>query len=235
MNRLTSLLATERSRSRALAVIVALVLAVGAPRLYAQVRIAVVDMQRSLLDTEDGRRAKNQLKKLFEDRQTELNGRQDALKRMKEDIEKQKNVLSRDALQKRMDEYSKAFLELQQSFNEYQAQLAQKEAELTKQILVNLQGVVRQIGTADGYTVILDSGAVVWSPTHLDLTDRVIQEYNAQHPVTQAPATPATPTPPAAPAGDAGARPPATPRRDAGARPPGTGGASPHPRAQNQP
>ncbi len=228
---LSTLLNGERARSRAFALLVALMLAVVAPRLYAQVRLAVVDMQRALLETNEGRRAKNQLKKLFEARQESLNGRQEALKRMKEDIEKQRTVVSREALQKRMDEYQKAFVDLQQNYLEYQQELAQKEAELTKQILVNLQGVVRQIGTSEGFTGILDQGAVIWSPGHLDLTDRVIQEYNAAHPANvNTPATPAA-------ARDAGARPAAAgtarPTPTGAARPAATG-ATPHPREQTQ-
>lgn len=197
-----------------MAVLVALMLAVAAPKLYAQVRLAVVDMQRAILETEEGRRAKNQLKKLFESRQEQLNDRQEALKRLKADLEKQERVLSRDALQKRMSEYQEQLVSLQKNYMEYQQELAQREAELTKQILVNLQGVVRQIGTAEGYTAIFDQSGIVWAPTHIDLTDRVIAEFNRAHP----------PSSEAAPAsGDAGVR----PARPATGRPAGT---NPHPR-----
>lgn len=208
-----------------LSVVVALMLAVAAPRLYAQVKLAVVDMQRALLETNDGRRAKTQLKQLFEERQKRLNDRQEALKRMKEDLDKQKVSLSREALQKRMEDYQAEFVKLQQSYLEYQNELAQKEAELTKSILVNLQGIVRQIGTSEGYTGILDQGAVIWVPTHLDLTDRVIQEYNQAHPA----AASGTGTRPATGTGT-GAR-PAT-GTGTGARPATPPATTPHPRGQ---
>ena len=208
-----------------LSVVVALMLAFAAPRLYAQVKLAVVDMQRALLETNDGRSAKTQLKRLFEERQKRLNDRQEALKRMKEDLDKQKVSLSREALQKRMEDYQAEFVKLQQSYLEYQNELAQKEAELTKSILVNLQGIVRQIGTSEGYTGILDQGAVIWAPTHLDLTDRVIQEYNQAHPT----AAPGTGTRPATGTGT-GAR-PAT-GTGTGARPATPPATTPHPRGQ---
>ena len=204
-----------------MAVLVALMLAVAAPKLYAQVRLAVVDMQRAILETEEGRRAKNQLKRLFESRQEQLNDRQESLKRLKADLEKQERVLSRDALQKRMSEYQEQLVSLQKNYMEYQQELAQREAELTKQILVNLQGVVRQIGTAEGYTAIFDQSGIVWAPTHIDLTDRVIAEFNREHP----PSAEATP----APEGDAGAR----PTRPSAARPAATG-TNPHPRGVQQ-
>ncbi len=165
----------------AVTLIAALLLASFAPKAFAQVKIAVVDLQRALNETEDGRRAKAQLKRLFTKRQKALDDQQNVLKKMKEDIEKQRDVLSRQALQERMEEYQKAFVELQTTYVEYQRELAQKEAQLTKGILERMQGILRRIGQTDGYTMIVESteGGVVWVPTNLDLTDAVIQRYNA--------------------------------------------------------
>lgn len=199
-----------------MAALVALLLAVAAPKLYAQVRLAVVDMQRAILETEQGRHAKNSLKTVFEAHQEELNAVQERLKRQKAEIEKQERVLAPAALQKRMADYQEQVVNLQKVYLQYQQELAQREAELTKQILVNLQGVVRQIGTAEGYTGIFDQSGVVWAPTHIDLTDRVIAEYNRQFPVAaNAPST----------EGDAGT---ARPARPATGRP--ATGTNPHPR-----
>src|SRR5262245_1821067 len=66
-------------------------------------KIAVVDMQRALNETEDGRKAKAQLKKLFEDRQKQLDKQQKDLQTMKESLEKQRDVLSREVLSKKLE------------------------------------------------------------------------------------------------------------------------------------
>ena len=102
---------------------------------------------------------------------------------MKNDIERQKNVLSRDALQSRLEDYQKAFVELQQSYVEYQQELAAKEAELTSGILQKMQEIMRRIGQSEGYTVILEANesGVIWVPSNLDLTDQLIQRYNAEN------------------------------------------------------
>jgi outer membrane protein len=161
---------------------VALLLGAIAPKLYAQTtRIAVVDLQRALNETEDGRRAKAKLKKLFKRRQQTLDKRQNELKALKEEIEAQQKVLSREALQKRVEEYQKQFIELQSTYVEYQRELAAQEAELTREIIGRMERILRRIGQAEGYTLILErnEGGVVWVPTNLDLTDQVIQRYNA--------------------------------------------------------
>jgi len=165
----------------AVTLVAAVLLAGFAPRLYAQMRVAVVDLQRALNETEDGRRAKAQLKRLFNARQVVLDKKQAELKQIKEDIEKQKNVLSKQALEKRLEEYQKAFIELQSTYVEYQRELAEKEAELTKQIVIRMERILRRVGQSDGYTLILErnESGVMWVPSNLDLTDNVIQRYNA--------------------------------------------------------
>ncbi len=149
---------------------------------HAQTKIAVVDLQRALNETEDGRQAQRRLKKLFEKRQKSLDATQEKLKKQKESIEKQQDVLSQDALRKKVEAYQQELVKLQQEYVEYQQELAAKEAELTKVILEKMQRILRRIGQTDGYTLIMESneGGVVWVPSNLDLTDTLIQRYNAQ-------------------------------------------------------
>jgi outer membrane protein len=44
-----------------------------------------------------------------------------------------------------------------------------------------MERILRRIGQSDGYTLIVErnEGGVVWVPSNLDLTDQVIQRYNA--------------------------------------------------------
>ena len=138
-------------------------------------------MQRALNETEDGRKAKDTLKKLFEQRQKTLDKQQNDLKTLKEGIEKQRDVLSRDVLAKKLEEYQKALVELQQTYMEFQRELQAKEGELTKPILERMQRIMRRIGQTEGYTLILERGeaGVVYIPSTYDLTDVLIQRYKA--------------------------------------------------------
>ena len=167
-------------KRHAITLIAALLVSAITPDVEAQVRIAVVDLQQALNETDDGRRAKRRLKTLFRRRQKQLDAAKNKLKQMAEDIEKQKRVLSREALQKRMEEYQKALIELQSQYMEFQQELATKEAQLTKRILDRMREILQRIGRADGYTLIVEAneGGVIWVQPSLDLTDRVVSEYN---------------------------------------------------------
>jgi outer membrane protein len=163
----------------------------------AQAKVAVVDVQRAVMQTEDGLRAQATLKKLFDNRQQELNKKQTDLQKQKEDIDKQSRVLSQQALQKKVDDWQKQMAELQTTFLEYNKELEKKQKELTDPIFERVVGAIKRVAGSDGYDLIVDRATVAYSRGDLDLTDRVIQLANGG-PVSSAPSP--APTSGAAPA-----------------------------------
>jgi len=168
---------------------------------HAEFKIAVVDMQRALHETEDGRKAKATLKKLFEDRQKTLDKQQNDLKTLKESLDKQHNILTPDVLAKKQEELQKAFMELQQTYGDYQRELQTKEGELTRDIIERMQRIMRRVGQTEGYSLVLErnESGVVFVTSNYDLTDVLIQRYNAgEGKETTAAAAPAAATTPKA-------------------------------------
>lgn len=163
----------------AISLVVALLLAAYAPRAFAQMRVAVVDLQRAMSETEDGRRARRRLKRLFDDRQAELERRQQELKQLAN--EAQAPGLSDEARRAQAETLQSKAAELQQLYTQYQREVAEKEAELTSPIVRRMEQILRQLGQAEGYALIVErsQGGVVFVPTNLDLTDVVIQRYEA--------------------------------------------------------
>lgn len=171
------------NRSRALTAVVALVLAMAAPRVYAQVRIGVVDIRRAVAETAEGRAAFDALKVRYDDRQRDLDRRTKAIEALKRRVEHPTAPIPQARLAKMAEDYQRQVMELQQYGQQYTAELQSIEGELTKNILSKIQPIVRQIGQTDNYQLIVDEQAVHFAPTHLNLTDRVIQQYNQQYPV----------------------------------------------------
>jgi outer membrane protein len=145
----------------------------------AEQRIGVVDVQRAVMQTEDGLRAQATLKKLFDSRQQELNKKQTDLQKQREDIDKQSKALSKDALQKRVDDWQKQMVELQTVFVEYNKELEKKQKELTDPVFEKVMGIVKRIATTENFDLVVDKQTVAYVRTDLDLTDRCIQMYNS--------------------------------------------------------
>jgi outer membrane protein len=145
----------------------------------AQQKMAVVDTERAVMETEDGLRAQATLKKLFDNRQRELDKKQEDLLKERDDIEKQRTVLSQAALAKRVDKWQREMMQLQTLFVEYNKELQKKQGELTGPIIKKMMGVISRIAKKSGYELIIDKQAAPYARSDLDLTEQVIQMYNS--------------------------------------------------------
>jgi outer membrane protein len=152
-------------------------------------RVAVVDVQRAMLQTEDGLRVQATLKKEFDKRQQELNKKQGDLQKQKEDIDKQAKVLSKEAYQRRLEDLQRQMYELQSLFVDYNKELEKQQKEKTEPIFEKIMAIVKRIATTENYDLVVDKNTVAYVRSDLDLTDKCIQMYNSG----QAPAT--TPAP----------------------------------------
>lgn len=145
----------------------------------AETKVAVVDVQRAVASTEDGLRAQATLKKLFDNRQQELNKKQSDLQRQREEIDKQAKVLPKDALEKRVNDWQKQMMELQAIFVEYNKELEKKQKELTDPVFEKIMQIIKRIATTENIDIVVDKATVAYVRGDLDLTDRCIQMYNS--------------------------------------------------------
>ncbi len=170
--------------------LVALAVLLAAPALRAAdqpkstsdaMKFGYVDFNRELNETEEGKTAKNTLKAEFNERQQELEIVQNELKKMKEDLDKQRLILSQDALKAKEEEYRNKFMELQQKLGTFKQEMGQKEANLTAGLLEKLKDLVKDIGSKENYTMVLEKSqdVVLYAPAINDLTDRIIQLCNS--------------------------------------------------------
>jgi outer membrane protein len=173
---LSALRSLGSSRFAALAV-AASVLAF-APLVSAQMRVAVVDTQRAVMETEDGLRAQATLKKLFDKRQRELDQKQKDLQKEREELEKNRAQINTEAMAKRVETWQREMAQVQAVFVEYNKELQQKQNELTQPIVQKTVNIIRRVATQEGFDLVLERQAATYFRADLDLTDRVITLYN---------------------------------------------------------
>jgi outer membrane protein len=150
----------------------------GSAQAHAQSKIAVVDTQRAVMETEDGLRAQATLKKVFDNKQRELDKKQEDLAREKDDIEKQRDVLSKAALGKRVDKWQREMMALQGVFVDYNKELQKKQGELIEPIGQKIKATILRVARQDGLDLVIDRQAAPYVRSDLDITDRVITLYN---------------------------------------------------------
>lgn len=200
----------RRLRTGALAAIAGSALLLAAAPAAAQSKVAVIDVRRAVLETEQGLRVQATLKKLFDNRQVELDGKQRQLQADKETLDKeaQAGKVPKEQLQKKYENLQRAAAELQTTMVDYQREMQRKEGEMTTPILQGVLDAVKRIASQEGYEMVLEKSAVPYFRGDLELTDRAIQLYNSGQPGGAAPAGKGAP---AAPAGKGAPAAPAAP------------------------
>jgi outer membrane protein len=145
----------------------------------AETRVATVDVQRAVLQTEEGMKAAATLQNFTKKRQGELDSLQESLQKEQDDLRKQAGFLSRGAFQRRTEHWQRRMLDVQTRFIQYNKELASKQQELTGPIMQKMFGSIRRVATRRGYDLIVDKAAVPFARTDLDLTDMVVQTFNS--------------------------------------------------------
>ena len=149
----------------------------------AAMRVGVVDFQRAINETEEGKKAEQNLYTALAEKKKKFDILKQELETMRQDFEKQRLVLSGKPLEDKRDALQKKLMEVEQTGAGYEQEMSQKKADALRNIVAGLQKVVQEIGGQEKYDFIFEKsqGAVLYSPIAEDITDRVIKTYNT-HP-----------------------------------------------------
>ena len=142
-------------------------------------KLGYVDMQRALNETDDGRKAKANLKKVFDQKQKELDEQQNQLKKDIEDLDKKRTLLPADKVREKEAELQSRMQKVQQTYLRHQQDLSGKEQEATAKIYERMNKIIQKIAQSENFSMIVDKSALVFAKPHLDLTNELIRRYNA--------------------------------------------------------
>jgi len=185
-------------------------------------KVGTINIEQAIFASNEGRREFETLSKKFEPKQNELKGLADEIDSLKKQLGAQQDKLNdetREKLVKQIEMKQKSFDRAQQDAQE---DFQNQQGEIGNKILTKMAPIIQKYVVDNGYGLLLDTsqpwprGPVIVAGPAMDITQPVIEAYNAQSgvPAPAAGATAAKPTKPAAtsatkPAASA-AKPPAT-------------------------
>ena len=162
------------------AMIASLVMAAGLVH-AAEAKIGFVDMQKAIQSTAAGKKAKAELEGEFNKKKKELEKKEADLKKMGEDLERKKSVLSEEVLSKKQAEFQEEMMKYRDVVGKSQVEIQKKERDLTAPILEKMKKVIEKVAKDKGYSMVLEnSQMVLYSNADSDLTDDVIKAYEKE-------------------------------------------------------
>lgn len=147
----------------------------------AEVKIGLVDMQKAIQESTEGKKAKKELENDFNKKKKDLEKMEADLKKKKEDFDKKALVLSDDVKAKKQQELQVEFGKYQEAVGKNQMEIQKHEHELTSPIISKIRRVIEDIAKKENYTVVLEKSEqlALYSAREIDLTDRVIKDLDS--------------------------------------------------------
>lgn len=147
----------------------------------AEFKMGVVNLQKAIQSTSQGKKAKTELETDFEKKKKELQKKEADLKKMQEDIEKKKSVLSEEVLSKKQEEFREEMMKFQQVVAKNQQEIQKKEQELTQPILEKMKKIIEKVSKEKGYSLVIENAALVlYSDGSTDITDDVVKVFEKE-------------------------------------------------------
>jgi outer membrane protein len=157
-----------------------LIVFISSSLLFADVKIGYVDFQFALNTVEEGIKAKESLTQEYNKKKAELESKQNALTKLKTELETQGSILSEDAKKKKGTEFNEKMMEFQKITLQYEKEMQARQIELTEKILKELKTISEKIAKDEKFTFILEKNesGIVFAEKTLDLTNKVVKIYN---------------------------------------------------------
>ncbi len=159
---------------------VACLAAPAAAQVTENVKVAVIDVERILLESERGKAALDEIEALRAQKQEEGQAMQQEIAELQQRIREGRLSLSEDKLselQKQLEDKTIALRRFQDDANR---ELSKKRDEVLKAVEDSVFPVINDVGKAGDYTLIFNkfSSGLVYADEAADITDEVIERYN---------------------------------------------------------
>ena len=168
---------TPLMKSLSAAALAAAALCVAAPAMAQEARIAAVNSERILRDSQPAKAAQVKLEQEFSKRDRELQDMAQKIKAMADKLDKDTAVLADSDRQRRQREVADLDREFQRKQREFREDLNQRRNEELAQVLERANRVIRQLAEQRKYDLIVQE-AVYVNP-RIDITDDVMKALNS--------------------------------------------------------
>jgi len=161
-------------------------------------KIAVINMQTALAETNDGKKAVADLRAKFGPKDQEFQRRSQELQAKQEDLRKRQNTMSEDAKTKLESDIAAMSRNLQRDSDDAKQDMDQEEQKMVQELGGKIMQVINKYATDNQYAMVFDvSGQpnnIMFASAASDITREIIALYDKSAPVTPT-------APPAGPAG----------------------------------
>lgn len=157
-------------------VLVSMMMSVSA---FAEVKIAVIDMQKALQSVSAGKAAKKKIEAEFKKKQQKFKKQEKSLMKMKTDLEKKALAYTEDQKRKKAMEFNQKMMAFREEVGRSQQAIGARERELTLPIIQELRKQIEVIAKKKNYSVVLERSeqSVMFVQKKYDITSELVKAF----------------------------------------------------------
>ena len=153
---------------------------------HAQIKIAVINTQKALLETDEIKKAQVDMEARFKPRQDQLMKLQKELEDIQQQL--QSGKLNEVGTQEMQTEGQRKQREMQRIQQDLQEDVERERTEILQRAGTRMQEVVKKLADEKGLDIVVDSANTVFFKTTFEITGEATTAYNKAYPVGSAPA-----------------------------------------------
>ena len=144
----------------------------------AEMKIGMIDFQAVVGKSQPGQQIEADLKKDGERMEAELTKDKEELTALKEKLEREAMVMSREAREEKEIEFRVKARNLQEKEKRYRAEFMGRQRQEVDKLRKVVLEITQDLGKKEGYTLVLSKVGVLYHDASVDLTDKVVQLLN---------------------------------------------------------
>ncbi len=161
-------------------VMLAVIMMAMAMPAVAQSKIAVIDVQRVVTESDPGKEVMQKLRVLSDAKAQEGQNLQQGMATLQDQFNKQRFTVSEQRQAEMSKEIEDAQIEIRRFQDDAQRELQEAQRRELGGLEERILPIINQVGQAEGYTLIFNKfqSGLVYADEAVDITDRVIQMFN---------------------------------------------------------
>ncbi|NLN38752.1 MAG: OmpH family outer membrane protein [Smithella sp.] len=145
---------------------------------FAADKIGFINLKQVMENSKAGKKAAEEIKVFVDKKKPAITATENELKKMKDELEKQGALMTPAARSDKELAYQRKLRDYQNLVDDTNKELQKRDQEYGTKMLSEIAKVVRAIGEKEKYTAIMDAMQALYYDKELDITNKVIEEYN---------------------------------------------------------
>jgi outer membrane protein len=161
---------------------IALAGAASAPAALAQAKVAIVNLQRAVLESDETKKAAAELEAKYKPRQQAAQKIEQELQGIQQQLQTGQGKLTQQAEADLTATGQRRQRELQRVADDLQADVERDRNDILQKSSAKMQGVIKKLAEEKGLDVVVDTQVTIYFKAALEITTEAIAAYNKANP-----------------------------------------------------